>query len=468
MIIDSYSRLALRILLFGYIGACIVFGGASREGYVAQTILAGIASLGLVAIFAFRPIDWLKGHILVVYGFVLALFLLILAQLIPLPESVWGDWANRDVVLDGFTILGQSVPNLPLSFTPEQTLRSLTQFLPPLFIFTLLAVVPRDDYSRLMLWGIPFLAFVSAALGGVQLATGAKSDFYLYEITNRGFPVGVFSNVNHQATLMLIGLPFIASLISRRRGSYGASDLDIALNILIGMFTLIILLGLFGAGSLAGYGILIPVLGACFLLLKRQRRAVPGEMEKTDTIWILGAGAGLIAFAIALTATSPVLDRLGITSFGDGELSRLGILGTSQEVLANHYLLGTGLGAFDEVFKLYENADSVTGTFANHAHNDYLQWLIEMGLPGALLLIGFLVWWAGRCIDIWTASPSNSSGIRRAASIGTLVIFLHSFVDYPLRTPAISVLAATCLALMIVPHRSYGTEKPKKSQRIDL
>ncbi|MEO1028906.1 MAG: O-antigen ligase family protein [Pseudomonadota bacterium] len=468
MTIDSYPRLALRLFIPAYLAACILLGGASREGFIAHAALAGVASIGLLAIFLFQSLNWLRDHVRTIYLFVFLLVGIVCLQLIPLPQSVWGDWAGRDVVIEGFEVLGQAVPNLPLSFTPEQTFRSLTQFLPPLFIFTLMATLPREEYSRLLLWAIPLLAAVSAALGGAQMATGSQSEFYLYEITNRGFPVGIFSNANHQATLMLIALPFIAVLIARRRGSYGASDVDIALNLLIGMFSLLILLGLFGAGSLAGYGIFIIVLAGCFVLLSRRRRKGDDEANDPSGKWFWLAGGGVIAFAIALTLTSPTLDRLGVTSFGGGELSRLGILDTSQDVLADHYLTGAGLGAFDEVYKLYEDGDAVTGTFANHAHNDYLQWLIEMGLPGAILLALFILWWASRCLIIWTSPPTSNSAVRQAASLGTLVIFLHSFVDYPLRTPAISVLGAVCLALMIVPHRPYGSERPKKSQQIDL
>ena len=466
------SRIALLSLAPLYVTACVLFGGASREGLVVQAGLAAIAALGLTFIFASRALDWLYGPVRTVYFFIGALIVLILMQLIPLPPGVWSGLTDRDVVISGYEALGIAAPNLPLSFTPGETFRSLTQFLPPIFIFTLLSILPRADGVRLVKWTIPVLACVSALLGGVQLATGNQSAFYLYEITNRGFGVGIFSNANHQATLMLMGLPFVALIAASRVRNISASDADIGLVLMIGIMSLLMVAGVIGAGSMAGYGMLVPViLGGAFVYRSHRRRRRRGSSSAGMSInpmmgW--AAVAAVVVATIGLVLITPQLDALGLTKAGDGDLSRLGILETAKSVLRNHFVLGTGLGGFDEVFKLYENPDSVTGTFANHAHNDYLQWLIEMGLPGILLLATFVAWWAKTAFSIWLSPQQSDSSTRKAATIATMVVFLHSFVDYPLRTPAISVLAAACLAMMIIPSSPYENQTQRRSQQIDL
>ncbi|MGA1343752.1 MAG: hypothetical protein ACO33A_12065, partial [Hyphomonas sp.] len=50
-------------------------------------------------------------------------------------------------------------------------------------------------------------------------------------------------------------------------------------------------------------------------------------------------------------------------------------------------------------------------------------------------------------------SQADGLTLRRAASVACLVPVLHSLVDYPLRMPAVAVLAAMCLALMVVPQK---------------
>lgn len=472
MTIYSYSKTALQSLIPLYLSACILLGGASREFFEIHATLAGIAAIGLGAIFCFRSIDWLKKQVRTVYIFAGLLLLLVALQLVPLPGDFWKSLPDRNYILDGFQVMDLQVPAMPLSVAPAETFRSLTQFLPPIFIFTLIAIMSRDDGVRMLKWTIPVLALASALMGILQLATNPKSEFYLYEVTNRGFPVGIFANANHQATLMLMAIPFLALLIAARQRKFGQSDQESGLAIMVGLASIIIFAGLAGAGSLAGYGMVLPILaGSAFLLRGDRRRRGSEDPNSSNAISpVLGWGVVLlmVLFAAALSISTPVLENLGISNLSEGDLSRAGILTTAQDVVSNHIWLGTGLGGFDEIYKLYENADTVTYTYANHAHNDYLQWIIEMGLPGLILLAAFVIWWVRCSVTIWTSPQQSDAGMRRAASLATMVVFLHSFVDYPLRTPAISVLTVACLAIMIVPSRPYGAERAKKSQRIDL
>ena len=49
------------------------------------------------------------------------------------------------------------------------------------------------------------------------------------------------------------------------------------------------------------------------------------------------------------------------------------------------WLHGVGLGGFEAVFKIVQTED-VSGWW-DYAHNDLLQWILEMGLIGLLLLV---------------------------------------------------------------------------------
>ena len=82
----------------------------------------------------------------------------------------------------------------------------------------------------------------------------------------------------------------------------------------------------------------------------------------------------------------------------------------------------------------------------NHAHNDYLEIALELGIPGIILMLAFLLWWVKASLDAWSAPDANP--YARAAVIGSAVILAHSLVDFPLRTAAIEACFAMCLAMI--------------------
>ena len=95
----------------------------------------------------------------------------------------------------------------------------------------------------------------------------------------------------------------------------------------------------------------------------------------------------------------------------------------------------------------------------NHAHNDYLELILELGLPGAVLIAAFLAWWA---VAAWRAWRYPDAGpFARAASIATAALLAHSLVEFPLRTAALSACFAMGLALLV-------ERRPRATERADL
>jgi O-antigen ligase len=97
----------------------------------------------------------------------------------------------------------------------------------------------------------------------------------------------------------------------------------------------------------------------------------------------------------------------------------------------------------------------------NHAHSDVVEIVLETGVPGLLLILGFLLWWSRRAFSIWMLDE-RPDPFARAAVIASAAVIAHSFVDYPLRTAAISSVFAVCLALMAQP-RSIS-KKARRSE----
>jgi O-antigen ligase len=117
-------------------------------------------------------------------------------------------------------------------------------------------------------------------------------------------------------------------------------------------------------------------------------------------------------------------------------------------LIGETFPFGTGLESFPSVYALGEDPRVVGLTYINHAHNDFLEIILETGLLGLLLLFASLAWWLLTAVGVWR-SPSSSE-FSRAATIASGALILHSIVDYPLRTAALSSVFAVCLGMMAI------------------
>ena len=61
-------------------------------------------------------------------------------------------------------------------------------------------------------------------------------------------------------------------------------------------------------------------------------------------------------------------------------------------------------------------------------------------------MLAFLAWWVRAGFSVWRKDRGRP--FVRAATIASGAILLHSLVDYPLRTAALSACFGMCLALM--------------------
>ena len=183
----------------------------------------------------------------------------------------------------------------------------------------------------------------------------------------------------------------------------------------------------------------MPVIGASILI------AAPPSRNLRAPIGIF-TGLALLAAAFAIASTSIGSSRIGQEASGSVQ-SREAILQTTAKAMADTMPFGSGLGSFVRVYPLYESADRVVPEYVIHAHNDYAELVLELGLLGIVLIGAFLAWWMAAARAGWRTGGGGP--YARAASIATAVVVVHSLVDFPLRTAALSATFAMCLALLI-------------------
>ena len=429
------------LLLF----AATLFGGAS-QGNALSLMAVEIASLPLLFVSLYLVLAGAAPRRATLPLILLAAIVATpLLQLVPLPPGVWTRLPGRAPVAQVLDVADLGRPWLPFSLAPEQTWRSAMALAPPAAM--LMGALFLTDRQRRVLAGCWLaLAVVSLVIGALQLLGGADSPLYFDPITNLGAPVGLFSNRNHQAEFLLCLIPIAAVFAARFAGDF--EDRRAFGPLLAILYIAVAIVGVAVTRSRAGI-----VLGGLALLgagaivaragsFRRHWRAATG----------IGVGVAIAIAAVLVFGLGPILDR-----FGDGAAEpRFEGWPLVARAAGGFLPLGSGVGSFQTVYEVAEPLADVGPTYFNHAHNDYLELWLETGVVGAGPLLVFAGWLAVRLWAIWTpraASPGRD--LAAACSLTTLLLAVHSAVDYPLRTESLTMLFAFACATLAV-HRPLG------------
>jgi O-antigen ligase len=239
------------------------------------------------------------------------------------------------------------------------------------------------------------------------------------------------------ADLLVIALPFVAALAAAGR-SRNVQRYSALLAILAGA-AVVLVVGIALDGSLAGYVLAVPAIAGSVLIVAPPSRSLRLPLA-------IVTGLGVVAAIGALASTSIGSSRIGQDASSSVQ-SREDILRTTRKAIGDTMPLGSGLGSFVKVYRLYESPDRVTPEYVIHAHNDYAELTLELGFAGALLILAFLAWWVAAASSAWRMAGGGP--YARAASVASAAVLVHSLVDFPLRTAAISTAFAMCLGLLI-------------------
>jgi O-antigen ligase len=432
-----------------YLFACLILGGSAQG--IWQNMFLQLLGLAIIAWAAMdrgeEPVPKAAKQLIVL---AIAAVAVVAIQLVPLPPDFWVHLGPRQRLAQDFGMLGMRVPAEPLSLTPAATLDTLLKVIPPLALFC--AMVRLKAYRPQWLAVALILGTVAGiALGAIQVATSGAgaSPWYLYDETSVGRGVGFFANRDHMATLLIVTIPFIGAIVAvgKRTTMQRYSAIIAALSGVM----ILLLIGLALNGSLAGYGLVLPVVAASALII------IPRGSRLR--LWIVAAAVLLLVGSTALVETAPI-DAGTLGGHASSAVdSRSELLSTTLRATRDFMPWGSGFGSFQSVYPLYESPRQVTDVYVVHAHNEYVEIALELGLPGILLLLLFFAWWIAAVHRVWR-SPEARPFVR-AASIASAAILVHSIVDFPLRTAAIAGCFAIALALLA---DSRGTPAKEEKQ----
>jgi O-antigen ligase len=258
-----------------------------------------------------------------------------------------------------------------------------------------------SEARSLMLSAVICLGFLATVLEVIQVYAYGR-----YQVTSTSYPL---LSSNYYAELIEIILPIVLTRVFRDHRHYWVYVLIACL------FVSTVIAAAARVGSalvlIESVAVIVRSYGGSPVARRRWRAAC--------TVFVLATAAlvslqGPVTLVHRLREADPLAVRADLTR-------------SAISMIHQRPLTGYGLGSFPIVYPAFARFDN--GYFVNHAHNDYLEALVDGGPMFLVALVSFLV-------------ISGSAAIRVTWAVGLLVLPFHAAVDFPLQRSGVLMLYA--------------------------
>ena len=191
-------------------------------------------------------------------------------------------------------------------------------------------------------------------------------------------------------------------------------------------------------GGLVGF-IAVIIMAALLSFVSRGEKHREKSTESNQKLIAAGTAAALLlvifGVVLMLGGGDLLLRGTGVgVEGGDLSTGRAHFWPIALRIFFENPVLGAGLDAFGAAFTKHDTWNGMLRV--EQAHNEYLQILADAGIAGIACLAAFIFLLFRGSLKV----IASGSGFRREAAVGALAgcfgILIHSFFDFPLRTPS--------------------------------
>ncbi len=354
---------------------------------------------------------------------------------------------------------------LPISLDREQTRYYLLLGCTYTAAFFLtLALVNTHSRLKLFLQVLVFSGTFQAAYGAFMVLSGLEYSFFIEKYVGKGVATGTFINRNHLAGYLNMTLAAGVGLLLSQLATDSAHSWKerarrwlrlllspkIRLRIYLAVMVVALVLTRSRMGNVAFFTGLA-LAGA--IALYTGRRFSPRVVAFLASLFlvdmlILGKWFGFDELLERLARSNPEAE------------GRTWSNAYAIDYFKDFPITGSGGGSFYGVFPNYQGEEFAG--FHLHAHNDYLQFALELGVVaaaslGALLLLALH--------SAYRVQETRRTPLYKGAAFGVTMaiiwVLLHSLVDFNLQIPANAFTLCSVLGLAFALRVLPGKENPR-------
>ncbi|MBE0359520.1 hypothetical protein PALI_a0788 [Pseudoalteromonas aliena SW19] len=300
----------------------------------------------------------------------------------------------------------------------------------------------------------------------LNLSPDIVSPLFSYKHTDRAIGTFTYSNflANYLSLCLCLGIGVLISELKRSNSDYKQTfeqtmrawaEILLSSKIILRVSLIIIIVALILTRSRMGnsaFFIALMIISALALFIYKQ---------KPRSFKLLIVSFFIIDLIIigAIFDVEKVKQRITETSLHSE--TRDEVVRDSIPLILDHPFLGAGGGTFYTAFPQYQS-EPYSGYYDN-AHNDYVQFAAELGIP-ATSLLGLLVLYC-LWLSISTMRKRKTAlfqGVAFACATAIVAMLLHSSVDYSLQAGANSMLFITILCLAILTNKLPAPKRNRK------
>lgn len=424
-----------------------------------RPIWVGIGLLWLTLLLGTWLLGWMSGAISLPgavrrAGGLWALLLLVLGWMVAqwgLPGELAPAWMRA-----AYEAAGVDAPALTLDRTA--TLQALLETLMVCGAILITVLLVRNRRRlELLLWTLVWVGVVTAVAAGITVMERADWQVLGVHLSSGQTASGPFVNRNHFANYLVLTLSAGLGLLISMQSSHSPSGWrqrlrqwvqtllgpKARLRIFLALMVITLVLTRSRMGNTAFFASLLITGGLALLLIRRRQRS------------LLILIASLVAIDILIVGTwfgvEQVVDRVqkSVTVTEEQIIihdePRMEANREALKIIRASPLTGTGAGTWFTVFPQWRASDH---GFFDHAHNDYLEFAVDLGLPAVLLLLSLAGITALRgLLQLSRRNDPLVLGSAFASLMAILAMGIHATVDFSLHIPANAITFAVLVAL---------------------
>jgi O-antigen ligase len=375
---------------------------------------------------------------------------LLMVQLLPLSQTFWTQLPGRSLIAEIYNIAKLPLPQLPLSLAPNGTKETLLMFVMALAIFC--GTMSLNYRSRILLiCGLLLCSAIGVFFALFQKAGGVDSAWYMYGRVSG--PSGTFGNRNFFAAQLFTAIPLLGAIASSAQAEFGARRF--LTNIFVVLAVAFLLTGL--ALSASRTGLVLAMISLMMTVFFVYRPTQGGVAGRTTAAMLAVLGGVFILGQASLISILRFAESDALADY------RWTIYAVTQRAISTYFPYGSGAGSFVPVYQSFEQPSEIIDDYANRAHNDWLEWALEGGLPAIVLMTAFVAIFFLAVFKLARRRGRSADIVLQwASAVVVLLLMAHAMVDFGARTPAILAILVSCCGMLAGIGQTSGPPPARK------